>query len=558
MIIQPFKLHTSSFLGNDTAELAQTKVRLAILVIITSYVFVFGKSFQYAEPLAHWAQVILVYYACYTPFAFLLYWSARTKPGHYPARRLAGMVLDYGSLGFSIIIEPIVMMPLHTVILWITLGNGMRYGPKYLWVANGFALLTTGVVCAAAPASVSSPFMIAMLLLSVIAIPQYASSLLKRIEQAGKEAEAANLAKSQLMAQASHDLRQPLHAIGLYTASLQRSGLSKPQNVIVDRINRSLNGVEQLFRSLLDLSTLDNGAISPKPEPINLGGLLSEITQQNLQQAEWQGTRLRFVDSSKVVFTDRVLLTAMIQNLVSNALKFSTGGSVLLGCRAKGSHVSILILDQGIGIDQAHLPHVFEDFYQIKHKGAPDRQGVGLGLSIVARMAKLLDLEVTVSSSPGLGSCFTITNLEIIMQALPEVHQNKTDALQIYKSPIADLSVLLVEDDADMLAAVQELLTDWGCKITASTTVPKEMKSFDLVITDYDLGHGKTGVDCINLVRQYCGWKVPAIILTGYDGRRIAQEIADQGVIILNKPVRLSELRSAISAAKAKARLKPN
>jgi signal transduction histidine kinase/CheY-like chemotaxis protein len=554
MIAQLFRLHPSSLPGNNTSELAQTKVRLAILVVIATYVFCFGASFQSVLSLAPWAQIILLYYACYTPFALALYWSALSKPGHYPARRLAGMALDYGSLGFSIIIEPVIMMPLHTVILWITVGNGMRYGQRYLWIANAFALTTTGVVLAVVPASTSSPFMVIMLMLSVIAIPQYAASLLKRIEKARREAEAANLAKSQILAQASHDLRQPLHAIGLFTASLRRTGLNQQQDDIVDRIDRSLHGVAQLFRALLDLSTLDSGAISPKPEAVSVGDLMAEIVQQNLQQAEWKAIELRFVDTDKIVFTDKVLLTAMVQNLISNALKFSNGHSVLVGCRQKGTHLSIAVFDQGVGIEPAHLPHVFEQFYQVKHTGDTDRQGVGLGLSIVARMADLLNLEVSATSALGRGSCFTIANLTVLEKSEKKLVNSQQGHSQMSKTPIADISILLVEDDADILIATQELLNSWGCRTTASATIPGHGDDFDLIITDYDLGEGKTGLDCIAMVRKRCNRQMPAIILTGHDDSHIWDESADGAIPILKKPIRPAELRSAISTACVKLR----
>jgi CheY-like chemotaxis protein len=388
----------------------------------------------------------------------------------------------------------------------------------------------------------------AMVLLSVVAIPLYAFTLLTSVEHARAEAEAANLAKSRFLAQASHDLRQPLHAISLFIFSLQQTGLNAVQQNVTDRIDRSLQGVARLFRSLLDLSTLDSGAIEPKIEPVALGELLTDIVQQNSHLAEWSGTELRLVDTRKIVLTDRTLLTTMVQNLLSNALKFAAGSTVLVGCRQQGSLIAVQIWDRGDGVPEDHLPHLFDEFYQVKKSGDPDRQGVGLGLAIVARMAKLLGLQARVASRPGAGSCFTIADLPVMQARYTPAIQ---PAAGLDRSPLNGLRIALVEDDADILAATKELLDAWDCRTTASTSVPDTAADFDLIITDYDLGGGLTGADCINIIRARCGWPVPAIIVTGHDENRIGREVDDPQISILKKPLRPAELRSAIGAARA-------
>jgi signal transduction histidine kinase/CheY-like chemotaxis protein len=548
MIKRFFSLNPPSLAGEVQSEHSQTKVRLAILVIICIYIFTMGTTLAPIFSVAPWAKTILIYYAFYTPCALALFYWAKVRPGHYPVRRFASMLLDYGSLGFSITIEPMVMIPLHTVILWITLGNGLRYWKRYLWIATVFALITINIVCLIIPSTANAPFMLIMLLLSVITIPQYASSLLGRVEQARAEADAANLAKSRFLAQASHDLRQPLHAISLFIVSLQQTGLNAVQRNITDRIDRSLQGVARLFRSLLDLSTLDSGAIDPKIEPVALGELLTDIVQQNAQLAAWNDTELKLVATNKAVLTDRTLLTTMIQNLLSNALKFSSGRAVLIGCRKQGETIAIQIWDQGDGIAQEHLPHLFEEFFQVKKAGDPDRQGVGLGLSIVARMAKLLGLTVGVNSLTDRGSCFTIGHLN----PLPESSvQTPVNSLSIDQSPLTGFRILLVEDDIDILAATKELLDVWGCITTASNGIPDEAGTYDLIVTDYDLGGSQSGADCIDIIRSRSGWAVPAIIISGHDENRIAGQIDDPAISVLKKPVRPAELRSSIGAARA-------
>lgn len=551
MFAQLFKLNPSALANEDEAEFGQTKVRIGMLFCICLYVVLVGTRFDPSISLAPWASAILLYYLFYTPAAVAMYIWARRRPGHYPVRRIASMVLDYGSLGYSLVVAPMQMMPLHTVILWVTMGHGLRYGKRYLWIATGFALVTISTVCALVPQSESSPYMLTMLLLSAVAIPQYASSLLKRVEQAREEAEEANIAKSRFLAQASHDLRQPLHAINLFLVSLQQTGLKSAQKAIVDRIDRSLQGVANLFRSLLDVSTLDSGAISPKLEPVALGPLLQEIVEQNAQLAEWSNTELRVVTTKQVVVTDRALLSTMVQNLVSNALKFAAGSAILVGCRRQGTSLSIEIFDQGDGISAEHLPFLFNEFYQVRKSGDPDRQGVGLGLSIVARMAKLLGLEVDAASMPGTGSRFTISGFHvlgpIVVEASPLLPKNDF-------MPLSGFRILLVEDDADILVATKELLEGWGCVVSASTVIPREASDCDLIITDFDLGGGVSGADCISQARTLAGRMIPAIVITGHDENRIAVELGDSSVPVLKKPLRPAEMRSAISAARARSR----
>ena len=551
MLAHFFQLNPPAMANEGEAELGQAKVRIAILICICLYIAVLGADLRPSLSMAPWAQTILLYYLFYTPLAVLLFLWVQNQPGHYPGRRIASMFLDYGSLGYSIVVAPMQMLPLHTIILWVTMGHGLRFGKRYLWIATGFALVTVATVCSFVPQSENSPFMLTMLLLSVCAIPHYASSLLKRVEHAREEAEAANLAKSRFLAQASHDLRQPLHAINLFLVSLQQTGLKAAQKTIVDRIDRSLQGVANLFRSLLDVSTLDSGAISPKLEPVALGQLLQDIVDQNRQLAEWSATDLRLVNTSKVVLSDHTLLTTMVQNLVSNAMKFATGSAILVGCRVKGGFVSIEIFDQGEGIAPEHLPHLFDEFFQIRKSGDPDRQGVGLGLSIVSRMAQLLNLEVRSMSDEGKGSRFTIANLPIIEACMNEAVRVKT---KVIAKPLTGFSVLLVEDDLDILAATKELLESWGCVVVASAKIPDTCADIELIITDFDLGGGQNGADCIARVRDLCGWGVPAIVITGHDESRIAQAIGNSSIPVLKKPLRPAEMRSAISAARARLR----
>jgi signal transduction histidine kinase len=534
-------------------EKEQAKFRLIITHLIIVYVLLLGTNFNPSIMPEPWAWTMILYYSFYTPIAVILFLLARYRPQRSPLRRISAMVADFGFLGLSLETEPTVLMPLYTAIIWITLGNGMRFGRSYLGIATGFAILTVVLVGLIANHGPEGPYVTLMVLLSVLAIPRYASVLVGRVDAARREADAANIAKSRFLAQASHDLRQPLHAISLFVVSLQQAGLNTAQASIVERIDRSVQGVGRLFRSLLDLSTLDSGSIQPKMEPVAIHDLLTEIIQQNTHLAAWYDCDLRIVQTSRVVLADHNLLTTMVQNLLSNAFKFASGRKILVGCRQNGSNLSLQIWDKGIGIDKANVPLLFDEFYQIKSRGDKDQQGVGLGLAIVARMANLMDLAVSVRSELGSGSCFSIDGLRLLPTTpVPQAVSSMSDA-RVPPTQLGGMKILLVEDDRDILAATAELIDSWGHRSTAMVGIPAYLSdNYDLLIVDFDLGEGTTGADCIAAVRRMSGKQTAAIVITAHDEHWVASEIDDPNVLILKKPLRPAELRSAIGASRAK------
>jgi signal transduction histidine kinase/CheY-like chemotaxis protein len=532
------------------AELGQSVQRLIIAHLIMLYVLVIGIDFTPSLPVEPWAETMAVYYLLYAPFMLFLFLLPRVRPNPSSARRLLAMLADFGFLGLAILTNPTVMMPLYTVIIWVTLGNGLRFGRRYLTIATALAAVTVVVVGLITYEGEGSQYVSIMALLSVLAIPRYASSLLDRVEAARREAETASIAKSRFLAQASHDLRQPLHAISLFIVTLQQAGLNPTQRSIVDRIDRSLRGLGRLFRSLLDLSTLDSGSIQPNMVPVALSGLLADLAQQNAELAIWHDCDFHVVDTSKTVIADYDLLATMVQNLLSNAFKFTSGRKIIAGCKRNGTTLSLQIWDQGNGIDPAHMPFLFDEFYQVKGKGDKDYQGVGLGLAIVMRMASLMNLTVSVSSELGRGSCFSIDGLQISAARPVRIAANES---ALAATPITGMRILLVEDDPDILAATTELIASWGCRITAMAGVPTYLTGdYDLIIVDFDLGEGTTGADCIAAVRWLSAGHTAAIVITAHDENWVTSAINDPDVLILKKPLRPAELRSAIGASRAK------
>ncbi|WP_171003831.1 hybrid sensor histidine kinase/response regulator [Sphingopyxis sp. L1A2A] len=531
----------------DELEHKQAWIRLALLVLISTYATVASIIVAPEHRIEPWAIAVLSYFACYTPLALGLLYNVRRYPGHYPARRLFSMANDYAGLAFAIIAGCVVMLPVYAIIMWVTVGNGLRFGSRYMIVAAIMAQITLATITLLTPYWQANPPLVVTLSLTALIVPLYIRTLQRSTEQARRDAEEANTAKSRFLAQASHDLRQPVHAIGLFLNSLTQTGLAPEQRGIVDRIDRSLQGVAELFRSLLDISTLDSGAVTPKLEPVSIGQLFRLLEQQNQVSAEWAGIDLRFVQSDRVVLADKALLLTMLQNLVSNAIKYAPRGPVLIGCRPRGEYVSIWVVDCGPGIAAEHLPRLFDEFYQIRKLGSADTQGVGLGLSIVRRLGALMDFDAEVRSRPGHGTAVAIHGLVAAAAAVPQV----VDRDNSYAAPLHDLRVLLVEDDIDVLDATAHLLRSWGAQVAAWSIAPPQAQPCDLIVTDFDIGGGMTGADCIALHRHVSPPPM-AIVMTGHDEMAIEEIIADAGVLILKKPVQPAELRSAIAALRSR------
>ncbi|MGL4637242.1 MAG: ATP-binding protein [Beijerinckiaceae bacterium] len=553
------KLRTAAALPQSEehdAERGQAKVRIAIAFIVVAYILV-----RWAFPFGGYisdrdAMLLVAYYiVAFMIVAILLFQLIIRYPGHFMARRLFAMTLDYSSMVFTIIMGGEVMLPLFAVMIWVTVGNGLRYGVRYLLIALCMTMVSMAVVTWFMPFLQEHPNLVITLALTALIVPSYAVSLLRRTEEARKAALEANIAKSRFLAQASHDLRQPVHAIGLFIASLRQAGLNASQRGIVDRIDRSLQGVAGLFRSLLDISTLDSGGVTPKPEQVVINSLFADLAQQNIEGAAWANVELRFAPSRHAVVVDRALLTTMLQNLISNALKYAPGKPVLVGCRKQSGGLSIVVCDQGPGIEAKHIPHLREEFYQVRKMGDPDTQGVGLGLAIVERLSRMMGLKIRIRSRVGHGTTVSIDGL--LLSSDLEAAQTSSRRAD-YRMPLKGMRILLIEDDPDVLDATAELLMSWGCEVQPFTAVPLNWTPCDLIIVDFDIGGGVTGADCIAAIRARAARRneaeIPAIVMTGHDELRVGAALNDDRIPILKKPIRPAEMRSSIAAIKLRSR----
>ena len=359
------------------------------------------------------------------------------------------------------------------------------------------------------------------------------------IKQARREAEAANEAKSVFLAQASHDLRQPLHAMGLHMASLSGEPLSPKTSAVITRISQSVEVLSKLFNSLLDVTLLDTRQLAPKPVAFDASALIKGIADEYAIAA--QGENMEVIARSDAVFirSDPLLVRRIIQNLVSNAIRHSEGGEVFIETERQQDGVVIKVRDTGQGIADAHKTHMFDDFF----KGKSSQSGLGLGLAIVRRLIDALDIGIEIDTGKDTGTEFRFGPFEQtanVDDARPELPE-----LPIYENG----RVLVIDDDHATLEATGALLANWGWDVDARPRLKDadiaSLEKTDMIISDYELAFGETGLEVIKAIRAAHG-PIPALIITGSTMPEIRQKIADAGFILLHKPVMPVQLRSAI------------
>jgi two-component system, sensor histidine kinase len=364
---------------------------------------------------------------------------------------------------------------------------------------------------------------------------------------AREAADRANQAKSRFLATASHDLRQPLQALSLLNGTLRRMTNDPDLGEVVARQDQAIAAMSRLLNALLDISKLESGAIKPEPTDFAVAALLEELRGEFADLAASKGLELQVEPCLDYVHCDRSLVEQILRNLVANAIKYTHEGAVRLRCLHEAAAVRIQVLDTGIGIAPDHLPYIYDEFYQVGVPTNSVREGFGLGLSIVQRLVKLLDLHLLVQSEIGKGSVFTL-------DLPPGAGRNRSAGADTpTPAPLAArmshrTHVLLVEDDPAVLAATRMLLKIDGYRVTTATSLPEAEQQarnntdINLLITDYHLGDERTGTEVIAGVRAILNAGLKAILVTGDTSRAIKELPADENLRIISKPVDTDEL----------------
>jgi CheY-like chemotaxis protein len=370
------------------------------------------------------------------------------------------------------------------------------------------------------------------------------------VERTREELEIANKYKSHFLASASHDLRQPLHALNLFVAQLRDEANPAERSRLVSRIDAAVGSMNELFEALLDMTKLEAGILKANPTAIPVERLLDRIETTFADAARKKGLRLRVVASDAWVSSDPILLERIMLNLVSNAVRYTERGGVVVGCRHRGPELRIDICDTGAGIPADERQRIFGEFYQLSRRAPDPSGGFGLGLAIVDRLGRLLGHRVELESSSGRGSRFSVS--------VPLAAQPRTAEVPAPLPSIADPArgkrVIVIDDDALVLDGMRGILQSWGCQVqtaasgdAALAVLAKNGGSPDLIISDSRLADGESGLETIERLRAAVGASVPAFVITGDTAPERLREARAGGFLLLHKPVSPMALRTTLN-----------
>ena len=372
-------------------------------------------------------------------------------------------------------------------------------------------------------------------------------------EAAQREAEHANTAKSKFLAAASHDLRQPIHAQGLFLEVLSRTEQTKYQQELLANARAASEASSEMLNSLLDFSRIDAGVIDPQLQPVRLQPLFHKMEKELAPQADAKNIVYRSRETAVAVHSDPVLLELILRNLVSNAIRYTRLGGVLVACRKHGNQAVIEVWDTGIGIAPEHQKEVFREFHQLGNPERDRNKGLGLGLAIADGLARTMGHGLSLVSVPGRGSVFRL--------ALPvdNTIQVAQTAMTQSKTRLLNARLLVVDDDKIVREGMLYLLRDWGCECEAAESIEEALAMArvnppDVVISDYRLREQRTGVEAIAALRALLGESLPALLITGDTAPERLREAKSSGIPLLHKPVspgklyrKLVELQQKVS-----------
>lgn len=381
-----------------------------------------------------------------------------------------------------------------------------------------------------------------------------------RLREVNAKLEAAIVSRTRFLASASHDMRQPIQALFCFAAILGEKLAADPEGCeVLSALESSLGSLKDLLDALLDISKLDAGMVKPAPVAVAIAPIVDRVLAEMAPMAHAKGIDLRMVRTDDLVRTDPVLLARMLRNLVENAIRYTERGCVLVGCRRRGDRVRLEVWDTGVGISEAHRKLIFEEFFQVGNSERDRRKGLGLGLSIVSRLAKMLNHAIEVESRPGSGSRFALV---LPREAGASVAVPCDAPAERAVDNAAGGWVVLIEDEAMVATAMARLITAWGFDVAVADSAEDAVRKARplaardgpprAIVADYRLRDGETGMEAIEAVRKLCGRAIPSIVVTGDTAIDRLHAIHATGAVILHKPVPSGELHRTLTALIAK------
>ena len=372
--------------------------------------------------------------------------------------------------------------------------------------------------------------------------------LLAEVTRAKEKAEQANDAKSRFLAAASHDLRQPLQALGLMLESV-RLRLGSGEAALRPLVNQCLeshDALSALLNALLELSRLESHELDVRPIALPIRDLVGSIVAEFQPSAQLKGLHLDYAGGDYVVRTDPVLFGRVLRNLISNAIKFTREGNVTVTFVRDGDEVLLSVIDTGIGIPPEEQDKVFDEYHQVANPGRNREEGIGLGLSVVRKMCQLLKHPIQLVSEPGQGTTFSLRLPMGVLESRPRPSEPLPPDL-------AGCRVLVVDDDRSLLAAVSEIMDDWQCVSVTADSLAGALDHIrtdrfvpDIILSDYRLGEGANGIDLIEALRAELGQPVPAVLMSGDTDPALVKSIRDRHYYLIHKPVKPTHLRKTM------------
>lgn len=362
-------------------------------------------------------------------------------------------------------------------------------------------------------------------------------------------AEEANAAKSRFLAAASHDLRQPVHALSLFVEAARSHAMKDETRELLDHIDNSVQSMSKLFGGLLDISRLDAGVVEVNRLPFAIKPLIERVAHEFEAQANAKGLKIRIRAADAIVQSDPILFERVLRNIIANAVSYTDQGRVLVGCR-RGRRLKVQVWDTGRGIPDDERQQVFQEFYQIGNPERDRNKGVGLGLAIVKRLTTLLDHPLTLKSTPSRGTCFSIELPYANAAAAPLTN------LEEHAPSVARGSglILVLDDESTIQLGMKTLLESWGYSVITASNCEEMLEKIAthpevprLIICDYRLREHETGTEVIERLRSEYNDEIPGMLVTGDTAPDRLKEAQDSGFLLLHKPVPNSRLRAAIT-----------
>jgi len=383
----------------------------------------------------------------------------------------------------------------------------------------------------------------------------------RQLQQAKESAEKADLSKTRFLAAASHDLLQPVNAANLLMSSLAQLQSTSESKALARQVDRSLNTIDELLRSLLDISKLDAGVVMPHIESVELNELFDSLASDFKPLAAQRQLKLKIRATNLRVMSDRNMLRRIVQNMLSNAIRYTDKGGVLLAARARGTHTRIDIVDTGIGINEEMNVEIFEEFQRGIPPGRHEDDfsgGLGLGLTIVDRMLRALDHQMQFTSQPNQGTWFQIQVPTSHRRQLGSVQKDQNAGISRLQG-VHGTRILLIENDLAVLKAMEDLLKRWHCDTRSAKNSAEAMASLDkqqsgpstwepqVIIADQQLDHGDVGTSTIKRARDCIGKQTPAIVITADRSDFLTQTARDMEIELMHKPVKPAQLRALLT-----------